>query len=70
MANPRTLIFSGARYFAATCHMCHTPLAHAGRARKRVKLGGAAREYNACGEVDDFDFVNAQARGQASCWWD
>lgn len=39
------------------------------RARERDDLRGAAREYNAYGEVDDFDFPNPQARHQASWWW-
>lgn len=39
------------------------------RARERDQLRGAAREYNAHGEVDDFDFDNPQARHRASWWW-
>jgi len=39
------------------------------RNRERCSLRGAVREYNAQGEVDDFDFPCYQHRRRATYWY-
>jgi hypothetical protein len=40
------------------------------RVRERDTLRGAAREWNAHGEIDDFDFANYQGRHCATWAWE
>lgn len=47
-------------------HVWHAPQ----RTIIRDQLQEAAKEYSANGSLDDFDFVNIQARHGASWWWD
>lgn len=47
-------------------HVWHNPE----RVRQRDKLGQMVKEYNACGELDDGDFPNHQARHGAHWYWD
>lgn len=40
------------------------------RLRERVSLRDAAREYNAGGDLDGFDFDCPQHRHRSAWWWD